>query len=369
MKKEIENRLERFRKILLKENLDTMMVLIDENRHYLSGYTAEDSQFDETAGALFITDTRLVLATDSRFELQAGAEAIGYEIVCYKKGLAEELQNIVGDLKTKRLGFESIRMSYAQYKKVTESFQSNHINVEPVPTDNLVENLRIIKEEAEIDKTKAAITIAESAFASFKADLMPGTTEKEAAWKLEQFMKDAGADSIAFPTIVASGPNTALPHAIPGDRKIKEGEPLLFDWGAKLNGYCSDTSRTFAIGQPDNKFIAIYNTVLNAQLKAIDMIRPGITGKEVDEVARNHIFEMGYKDKFGHGLGHGTGLAVHEPPRISPLSDNVLEPGMVFTVEPGIYISGWGGVRIENQVVVRDHGVEVLNHLGIDSCK
>jgi len=345
------------------------MVLIDENRRYLSGYTAEDSQFDETAGAVFITDTRLVLATDSRFELQAGKEAMGYEVVCYKKGLPEELPDIMGDLKTKRLGFESIRMSYAQYKKIKETFQTNRIQVELVPTVNLVEKLRSIKEASEIAKIKAAITIAESAFTAFSADLKPGITEKDAAWTLERCLREAGADSIAFPTIVASGPNSASPHAIPGNRKIKEGEPILFDWGARLNGYCSDTSRTFAIGRPDEKFTTVFNTVLAAQSKAIDAIKPGISGKEVDEIARNHIFEMGYKGKFGHGLGHGTGLAVHELPRISPLSDNMLESGMVFTVEPGIYIAGWGGVRIENQVVVRDDGVEVLNHLDIDRRK
>jgi Xaa-Pro aminopeptidase len=362
LKKTIEKRMNRLRKSLTDNNIDTLLVLVEENRRYLSGFTGEDTQFDETAGALFITDKKLILATDSRNELQAANEAPLYEIICYKKGLVKELPNIINSLKTKRLGFESIRMSYMQYNKICKELSSSNMDIELVEADDIMECLRIVKEQSEIEGLKKALIIAESAFTDFIENIIkPGLTEKEGAWLLEKNMREAGADSLSFPIIVASGPNSALPHAIPGNRNLHKGEPILFDWGARVNGYCSDISRTIVIGSPDHRFKKIFKTVLDAQLKAIDAIRPGISSKAVDEVARNHIDSMGFKDKFGHGLGHGIGMAVHEPPRISPSKDTLLESRMVFTVEPGIYIPGWGGVRLENMVVVNENGAEVLN--------
>ena len=342
------------------------MVLAEENRRYLSGFTGEDGQFDESAGALFITDQKLVLATDSRYELQAKNEAPLYEIYCYREGLDKSLLEILRALDTKALGFESIRLSFLQYKKIYEQLKSDQQQIQLVETENIVEDLRVIKEETEVKTIMKSLAIAESVFQDFASRVSPGMTEKEAAWEMEIGMREAGAEALAFPTIVASGPNSALPHAIPGKRRIAEGEPILFDWGAKLRGYCSDISRTIVIGQPDENFKKIYNTVLHAQQKAIDAIRPGMSSKRVDEVARNHIDDMGYKGKFGHGLGHGVGIVVHELPRISPIKDTKLEVGMVFTVEPGIYIPEWGGIRIENMVVVRENGAEVLNQLGTD---
>jgi len=363
MKKLIENRLERIRKAIFDSKLDTFMVLIEENRRYLSGFTGEDTQFDESAGALFITATELILATDSRFELQAANQAPLFEIICYKEGLVKSLPDLLKRLQAQRLGFESIRLSYSQYKKIVEQINTANLEVEFVETDNLVENLRVIKAEVEIEATKKALALAESVFSSFVKTISRGMTEKEAAWTIEKRMREAGADSLSFPTIVASGPNSALPHAIPGEREFKAGEPLLFDWGARLNGYCSDISRTLVIGNPDKAFQKVYQTVLEAQKRAIEAIKPGMSSKAVDEIARSYIDKMGFKDKFGHGLGHGTGLAVHEAPRLSPLKDTPLEPGMVFTVEPGIYLPDWGGIRLENMVVVREDGVEVLNSL------
>jgi len=296
--------------------------------------------------------------------MQAAKEAPLYEIICYKEGLVKELPKIINTLKTKRLGFESIRISYMQYNKICKELSSSNIGIEIVEADNIMECLRIVKEQSELEEIKKALLIAESAFVDFiENTIEPGMTEKEAAWLLEKNMREAGADSLSFPIIVASGPNSALPHAIPGNRNFHEGEPILFDWGARLNGYCSDISRTLVIGSPDDRFKKIFKAVLDAQLKAIDAIRPGISSKAVDEIARNHIDSMGFKDKFGHGLGHGIGLAVHEPPKISPLKDTVLEKHMVFTVEPGIYIPGWGGIRLENMVFVTENGVEVMNSL------
>jgi len=359
----IEDRLTGLRKSLFQNEIDTFMVLVEENRCYLSGFRGEDSQFDESAGTLFITDSNCIIATDSRFVLQAETEAPLYETVCYKKGLVEKLPDILGTLNTKRLGFESKRLSYFQYKKIADQFKSAGLSVELVETENVVENLRIIKGQAEIESIQEALSIAETVFENFAATITTGMTEKAVAWALEKRLREAGADALSFPTIVASGPNSALPHAIPGDRQFQKGEPILFDWGVRLNGYCSDISRTLFIGKPDDTFKKVYTTVLDAQRKAVDAIRPGISSKAVDEIARAHIDKMGFKDKFGHGLGHGAGLAVHESPRLSPLYDEPLEPRMVFTVEPGIYLPDWGGVRLENMAVVRENGVEMLNRL------
>ena len=361
MKEKIENRIDKLRKAILQKGIDGLLVLVEENRRYLSGYTGEDTQFDESAGALLITEKDLLLATDSRFEIQAAEEAPLFEIVCYKKGLANELPSILRKLDIKRLGFESIRLSYMQHAKISDALKEDNLGVDLVAVENLVENLRLIKDEDEIRAMKKALSISEAVFIKVSEIIMPGMTEKEAAWLIEKGLRENGADALAFPVICASGPNSAMPHAIPGNRRCSKGEPILFDWGAKLNGYCSDISRTILLGKPDETFIKVYSAVLKAQQKAIASIKPGMNSKDVDAVARGHIEDMGFKGRFGHGLGHGVGLAVHEPPSVSSLSDNILEPQMVFTVEPGIYIPGWGGVRIENMVVVRENGAEVLN--------
>lgn len=366
IKQVIEDRLKRVRAAMAQQDLDALMVLVGENRDYLSGFSGEDTQFDESAGALFISASRLVLATDSRYEEQAKQEAPGYEVLCYPKGLAKSLPAVVSDIGARRLGFESVRTSYRQHQTFVKELKKAGVAVQLVPTLNIVENLRVIKSDDEIDRTRAALRLAEAVFLDVIRSLEPGMSEGRAAWAMERGMREAGAQALAFPTIVAAGPNSALPHAVPGRRRIKAHEPLLFDWGARLNGYCSDTSRTITLGEPDETFIKVAQTVLDAQKKGIEAIRTGVDAREVDAIARKIIDENGFKGKFGHGLGHGTGLAIHEEPRLSPLSDRVLQSGMLVTVEPGIYLPGWGGVRIENQVVVRDDGAQVLNTLPTD---
>jgi len=358
----IKKRIEDVRKALQEEKLDALMVLVEQNRRYLSGYTGEDTQFDETAGVLFITANHLILATDSRYQLQAQNEAPSYEVICYKKGLEKEMSGIVDRLNIRTLGFESVRLSFSQYQKILRELDAHqHLQTDLVASENIVEKLRMVKEQHEIQAVKDALTMAENVFYELIEHLKPGMTEKEVSWQMEKRMREKGADALSFPTIVASGPNSALPHAIPTNRRIKEGEPVLFDWGVKLNGYCSDISRTVILGRPDDHFKKVFQTVYEAQQKAIEAMKPGMTGKEVDKVARSLIDDTEFKGKFSHGLGHGTGLAVHEAPRLSPLKEDMLEPGMVFTVEPGIYIPDWGGIRLENMVVMREDGAEVLN--------
>jgi len=362
----IMQRINKFRSLLPSAGIDTLLVSTAENRRYLSGFTGDDTQCDESAGSLFISADHLVLATDSRFDIQAKTESKDYDIHCYREGLAKSLPEILKQLGTQRLGFESARVTHKILTDLKEALASQNMKVEMLPTENLVEQLREVKDEQEIQQTQLALRLAEKAFTQILTVIKPGMTEKEMAWLLEKEMRESGAEDLSFPSIVASGPNSALPHAIPSDRVWQAGEPLLFDWGAKLHGYCSDISRTLVSGPGDKTSQKVYQTVIDAQQKAIDTIRHGVSTVAVDRIARSHIEGQGFKGKFGHGLGHGTGLAVHESPRLSPFKDTILKSGMIVTVEPGIYLEDWGGVRIENQVVVRHDGAEVLNSLDVD---
>ncbi len=362
----IEQRIARVRRVLKRQRLEALLVLIEENRKYLSGFTDEDTQFDESAGALLISAQQLILATDSRFELQAREEAPRYRVVCYREGLAKELPGLIRTLKIERLGYESRRMSCSQHRAVVQALGENKVTAELIAADDVVEGLRIRKARIEVSAIRRALVMAETVFDTVIQTIRPGMTEAGVAWEIEKKLKESGAEGLSFPSIVASGPNSARPHAIPGPRRIQAGEPVLFDWGIRLGGYCSDISRTVVIGKPLDPFEKVYRIVRDAQRRAIDAIRPGVSAKAIDAVARRHIERKGYKGFFGHGLGHGVGLAIHEAPRISPLSDAAAESGMVFTVEPGIYLPGWGGIRIENMVYVGRSGVEVLNRLGTD---
>ena len=358
-----KNRIDRVRKLLIDREIDTLLVLVDANRRYLSGFTPDDMQIEESSGALLITADRLILATDGRYDIQARQEAPLFEVVVYREGLAKELPGLMQALKTVRLGFESTHVSFSQYRKFKEALTKAKSKVELVPTEDFAEQLRLVKTQDEIDRTGAAVMLAEQVFLQVIITMSPGMTEKEVAWAMEKGMREAGAEQLAFPVIIASGPNSALPHAVPGDRAIKSGEPVLFDWGARLNGYCSDISRTIVLGQPDETFLKVHQTVLEAQQRAIEAIKAGANTKSIDALARKHIEDQGFQGKFNHSLGHGTGLVVHEGPRLGPVKDSILQSGMIVTVEPGIYLPGWGGVRIENQVVVESNGSRVLNRL------
>ncbi len=357
----IQQRITKIRQALVEKDLDALMVSVQENRYYLSGFAGEDTQFDESAGVLIISDRHLVLATDSRYELQAQAEAVGFDIICHKHGLEKELPAITSTLGIHRLGFESVRLSHKKYSSYADALGKLNPPVVLVATENMVETMRQVKSEDEIQCTVKALRLAEKAFSEVLASMRPGMTEKQMAWTMEKALRESGAQGLSFPVIVASGPNSALPHAIPTDRKLARGEPILFDWGARLHEYCSDTTRTVVMDKPDDRFMKVFDTVVMARDMATRAILAGASGTQVDKIARDHINRSGFADSFGHSLGHGTGLAVHEAPRLSPIKDDRLEAGMIVTVEPGIYLPGWGGIRMENQVVVRQDGVQVLN--------
>ncbi|MCK5243849.1 MAG: aminopeptidase P family protein [Desulfobacterales bacterium] len=364
-KEKCTQRLRKLRKRLHARSIDMLWVLKEENRRYLSGFRGRDGHRDESAGSLFISESRQLLATDFRYTRQAETEAHGFELVDYSKGVIKVLPRIARDADVRRLGFEAGRVSCIQFQKLSEALKNEQVPVELVPCEGLIEDLRSVKDASELDAIRRSVAITEGVLALILEELEPGMSEKEVAWSIEKRIREKGAEEISFPPIVASGENAAFPHAIPTDRRIRKGEPIIIDMGSRLDGYCSDMTRTVTLGRPDAEFADIVNIVYDAQQKAIAAIRAGVSSRFVDGIARDYIDRKGFGDKFGHGLGHGVGLAVHEMPVLSPRRDTQLEAGMVVTVEPGIYIPGWGGVRLENMIVVQPDGADVLNRMPV----
>ncbi|MCG8471711.1 MAG: Xaa-Pro peptidase family protein [Desulfobacterales bacterium] len=347
----------------LEENqFDGCLIMQEENRRYLSGFTGEDNSVDESAGALIIGPKGCILATDSRFELHATHEAPLFDVHVYKEGLHKDLPELLEKVGATRVAFEENRLSVGRHSLLIQEMTKKNSPAKLIPHTDMTAPMRAIKTSGEIKVMRQALAIAEEAFLAVKKCIKEGQTERQIAWQMEKEMRTRGADGLSFPTIVATGPNAALPHAVPGDRTVSAGEPVLIDWGARYNGYCSDSTRTLIIGKPDEMFKKVFDTLYEAQALAINAIREGVSGKAVDTVAREFIHKV-FPDAFGHGLGHGVGLEVHEAPRLSPLRDDTLKAGMVVTVEPGIYVADWGGMRLENMVLVTETGAEVLNTL------
>ncbi len=366
----IEKRIAALRKEIANTNIDTMIILSDENRMYLSGYTGQDGGYDETAGILIITENDLFLACDSRYNIQAEKEAELFTVVCYEKSFAKELPDILKSINASKVGIEAERLTLNNYqtikKEIAEANLDTKIDFEIDPDNKILKTLRIKKDDHEISIIEKALKISEDSFLQLKNIITEGMTEKESAWTFEKLMRENGADSLSFDIIAASGENSALPHAIPGNRKFKKQEPLLFDFGVRFNSYCSDTTRTIIMEKTTDKFDEIYEIVFQAQKKALSQIKPGVKAIEIDKTARDYIDNTKYKGLFGHGLGHGVGIVIHEAPRLSKFDDTCLEPGMIVTLEPGIYIPGWGGIRLENMIQVTKDGAKVLNTLSYD---
>ena len=338
--------------------LDAILISAPKNRRYLSGFTG-------SAGYLLVTLQRQVLFTDSRYTEQAGNQSPHFEVVQIEPGLGW-LMDALKKTGTRRVGFESDHMTVASYNRVLDAIKEEEDlgGVSLIATSGITDELRVFKDREELAELQKAIDASDRAMEAVCPTIQAGMTEKEVGWRMEVAMREFGADNISFDTIVAAGPNGAMAHHRADDTVIKAGEPIVIDMGAQVNGYCSDISRTVVVGEPDEMFHKIYNIVLGAQLTAINTVRPGLTGEECDALARDVIAEAGYGDNFGHSLGHGVGLAVHENPRIGPSAENELKPDMVFTVEPGIYLSGWGGVRIEDIVILGEEGAIVLSKAG-----
>lgn len=337
------------------QELDGVLISAAENRRYLSGFSG-------SAGYLLITKAKAVLVTDSRYTEQATNQSPYFDVRQVRGGwgwLIDELK----DSGVKKVGFESQDMTVASYNNLIDAIKGDSAlgDVSFVPAPGLAENQRIIKDHEELQMLQLAIDAADKAMDQVTPVITPGMTEKEVAWRLETAMRDFGADTISFDTIVAAGPNGAMAHHQPTDYVIKQNDPIVIDMGAKVAGYCSDLSRSIAVGEPDETFNKIYDTVLGAQLTAINAVKVGMTGEETDNLSREVITQAGYRDNFGHSLGHGVGLEIHENPRVGPRSPDVLELNTVFTVEPGIYLSGWGGIRIEDIVILREDGAVPLS--------
>jgi Xaa-Pro aminopeptidase len=342
-------RLTKLREILPKHNLDAFLVSQPENRKYLSGFTG-------SAGLLLISADQAVLATDFRYYEQVRREAPDFQLAEIKTKFSDHVPDLLSDLGVQRLGFESQHLTVDQLDTWSQAVEG----VEWVPIKEGVEKIRVLKDEQEIESLRRSVALTDAAFAHMVEVIKPGLTERQVAWEIEAYMRTHGARKVAFDLIVAAGPNGALPHAQPRDHAIQPGEPIVIDIGCVLDGYCSDMTRTVCLGQPSAKVLEVWETVLKAQEAAIAGIHAGVSGVDADALSRDVITEAGYGEHFGHGLGHGVGLAVHELPRASRLSEDTFEAGMSLTIEPGIYLPGEFGVRLEDLVIVREKKVEVL---------
>ncbi|WIV18063.1 Xaa-Pro peptidase family protein [Paenibacillus polygoni] len=345
------NRVMKLRKAMKEQGLEAILVTSPINRRYITGFTG-------SAGYVLVTLQKAYLLTDFRYMTQAPQQAKAFTVLEHTAKPMETVKDLLMEEGIQSLGFEKDLITFATYEAYTDQLKP----VELVPVSGLVEKLRLYKDENEIAIMQRAADLADAAFAHILTVVKPGMTEREADLELEFFMRKHGATSSSFDTIVASGIRSAMPHGVASNKVIEKGDFITFDFGALLDGYCSDLTRTIAVGTPAAKLVEIYNIVLEAQLHTLEQIKPGMTGREADALARDIITKYGYGDYFGHSTGHGLGMEVHESPRLSKLSDDILEPGMVVTVEPGIYLADIGGVRIEDDVVLTESGISILTH-------
>ena len=351
----IKARLERCRTAMARKKISAFLITSRMDHYYLTGFSGEDS-------AVLITRRDVHVITDGRFETSSKAE-VGWARRHFRKGLLpEEIGKVCRSLRLKQVHVQPESVTLAEQREFRKRTKPTRLANAP----DIVGQLRRLKGREELSITRDAIRVAEQAFKAMCRSIRVGQTERQIAARLEYEMQKRGATGCAFPSIVAEGPNAALPHAVPGPRKVKKGSAILFDWGATYNFYCSDLTRMVFVGSIPPKTRKIYGIVLEAQEKAIAAIKPGERMCDVDAVARRHIKRCGYGKYFGHGLGHGMGLDVHEPPRLSWMSNEKLAAGMVVTVEPGIYLPGIGGVRIEDDVVVTPSGCKALTTLSKD---
>ncbi len=355
-------RLQRLREKLQERKLDTLFVASPEtvssaNCRYLSGFTG-------SSAFLLITQDDAVIATDSRYREQAEQQATGFRVHQTVGDLEKWLPALLGNQGGRRLGFEAASVSFQTYRTMRKVVQDLPQAQRPklAATTDLVEDLRATKDSAEVAALQAAIDLGDAAFGHVAERVEPGWTEKQVAWEIEKYIREHGGDGLSFGTLVGAGERGSMAHCAPTDRVLKQGEGIVIDMGARLDGYMSDLTRTIYLGKPDDEFKRIYDIVLAAQQTALELVEAGMTGDQAHMLAFKVIEEAGHADHFGHGLGHGVGLQAHEKPRVGKASTDVLADGMVFTVEPGIYLTGWGGVRIEDVVVLEDGRARVMSH-------
>ena len=338
----------RARELLREPALDALLLLRPENRRYVTGFTG-------SAGLALLTAADAWLAVDFRYEEQAASEAVGWTVIRGRRDPLGALAAAVRDRRLGRIAFESEFVPYAEVERLREKLAP----AELVPLQG-VDRIRWVKDQEERGAIARAAEIADAAYGEIRGRLRPGLSEREAALEMEFVMRRMGAERLAFDMVLASGPRSALPHGRATERVMRAGDLVTLDFGAVWNGYCSDCTRTVVVGDADDRQRRVYGVVVEALDAALGMVRPGVAGRDVDARARDVIASAGFGDAFGHSLGHGVGLDVHEGPRLSPQDDTALQPGMVLTVEPGIYLPGWGGVRVEELVAVTEDGCRIL---------
>ncbi|HLN13082.1 MAG TPA: Xaa-Pro peptidase family protein [bacterium] len=342
--------LARTRRYLADAGVDGLLLFKPENRRYATGFTG-------SAGLACVTAGDALLAVDFRYYEQAAAQAPACEVLRAGTDVVAALAEAVRSRGARRVGFESEFVPFAHVERWRGKFAASEL----VPLGD-VDRLRWVKDDAEIAAIQRAAELADAGFAHMLTVLRPGITERWAAAELEIFLRRAGAERLSFETVFASGPRSALPHGRPTDRVLAAGDFVTMDYGPVIEGYTADCTRTVVLGGPDARQREIYALVLEAQRAALAAVRAGVSSRAVDAAARSVIEAGGYGEAFGHGLGHGIGLEIHEGPSLSQRMDVPLEPGMVVTIEPGVYVPGWGGVRIEDDVVVTSDGGRVLTH-------
>lgn len=335
------------------ENIDSALIVSPENRRYFTEFPSSD-------GFLLVTRDDAVFITDSRY-IEAAENKVTECKTALQKREISQVYDFFKSNGAEKVGIEASRMTVSELAKFENALKDISIDFSG-ELDNMIDALRMVKSESEIEKIKKAQKIAEGAFDDICGFIKPGVTEKEIALRLEYYMLTHGAEGLSFETIAVSGKNTSMPHGVPTDKKIEVGDFVTMDYGALYDGYHSDMTRTVAVGKVSDEQKKVYNTVLEAQKAGLDFIRPGVSGRDADRVSRDIIENAGYGEYFGHSLGHGVGVEIHEKPNLSPSSEFILKKGNVVTVEPGIYVPGKFGVRIEDFAVITENGAENMTH-------
>ena len=339
------------RRLLQKQKVDGILITDLTNLRYLTGFTG-------SSGFAIVTNNHALFVTDFRYQEQSGHEVKGFKIIIERGDRTKEIKDLVDEYGIKKLGFEDHNVTYGFYKKLL----GKRLRLKPLT--GVVGSLRVVKTTEELAFIKIAVKRAEAAFRKLAPFIKAGTTELKLALKFEDLLKREGCKKIPFEVIVASGYRSALPHAKPTNRRLRKGDLVVFDWGGECEGYYSDLTRTILIkGSNISRQKDLYYNVLEAQKRALESVRSGIKASVIDAAARGYIREAGYDEFFGHGTGHGVGLAVHEKPVVSWRSKDTIKENMIFTVEPGIYLPGFGGVRIEDMVAARKNRAELLTSL------
>ena len=349
----MQSRLERLRPLIAKAEAGVLLVSSPENRRYLSGFTG-------SAGTVVVAPEHAWLVADFRYWQQATEQAPDFELARLEipRKVEDVLSDLIADQGWRRVGIEADHLTVETFDTLGEALSK--AGAELVKTKGLIAGLRQVKDVDEVRRIQAAVDLTDQAMAHAQTLLRPGVTEAEVAWQVEMYMRTHGAEGIAFPTIVAFGPNSALPHYHAGDRVLQAGEPIVIDMGATVDGYRGDLTRSFCLPPVDPRFAELYSIVLEALETAKRGLHAGLTGKQADSIARDLIAERGFGPEFGHSLGHSLGLEIHEKPALSQRNEDPIAAGTIETVEPGIYLPGWGGVRIEDVVVVEEDSVRTL---------